>query len=158
MTRHHLLIGACAASQSASANGSCQAPVPSFTGVIATDNCTSAASLVITQSPVAGTLVGLGVHVITMTVKDAANNPSTCTTSFTVSDTSNPQITVCPQAQNAAANANCQAPVPNFIPGVTATDNCTLAGSLTITQSPTAGTLVGVGTTGVTITVKDAAK
>src|SRR5207244_1677792 len=58
----------------------------------ASDNCTAAGSLIKTQSPAAGTLVGLGTTTITVTVKDAANNTSTCTTTFTVQDKTAPVV------------------------------------------------------------------
>ncbi len=150
-------ITTCPPPTSASANGSCQAAVPNFLpNLVASDNCTVAGSLTRTQTPPAGTVVGLGVTNVTISVKDAANNEATCQTSFTVNDTSAPQITTCPPPQNASANANCQAAVPNFLPNLVAADNCTLTGSLTITQAPPAGTLVGLGVTNVVITVKDA--
>src|SRR5439155_7442815 len=114
-------------------------------------------SLVITQSPAAGTLVGLGATTVTVTVKDAANNSSTCNTTFTVNDTTAPTITACAPAQTVVATANCQGVVPDFTASTTATDNCTPSGSLTKTQSPVAGTLVGLGATTITVTVKDAA-
>ncbi len=151
-------ITTCAPAQTGTTNGTCQAAVPNFTtGVVANDNCTAAGSLVITQSPAAGTLVGTGVTTVTITVKDAANNATTCTTTFTVSDVTAPTITTCAPAQTGTTNGTCQAAVPNFTTGVVANDNCTAAGSLVITQSPAAGTLVGTGVTTVTITVKDAA-
>jgi hypothetical protein len=75
-------ITVCAAVQSASANASCQATVPDFTGdVTATDNCSG---VTVTQTPAAGTLVGLGTHTISLKVTDAAGNSSTCTTTFNV--------------------------------------------------------------------------
>src|SRR5205085_722690 len=49
----------------------------------------------------------------------------------------------------------CQASVPNVIPSVVATDNCTPPELLTITQTPAAGTLVSKGTTVITVTVRD---
>ncbi len=151
-------ITSCGANASASANASCQAAVPNMLGdVTATDNCTAAGSLTKTQSPTAGTFVGLGNTTVTITVKDAANNSATCQKTFTVNDTTAPSITSCGANASASANASCQAAVPNMLGDVTATDNCTAAGSLTKTQSPTAGTFVGLGNTTVTITVKDAA-
>ncbi|MFO0973889.1 MAG: lamin tail domain-containing protein [Phycisphaerae bacterium] len=149
-------ISQCAGNQSANADANCQAAVPDFTsGVIASDNCTG--SLTITQSPTAGTLVGLGDTPVTLTVKDAANNMSTCMAHFFVNDVTAPNISDCGSNLQANADANCQAAVPDFTAAVVATDNCTAQGSLVITQSPTAGTLVGLGDTPVTITVKDAA-
>jgi hypothetical protein len=151
------IIG-CAPPQTNAANLSCQASVPNFAGsVVATDNCTSANALVITQSPMAGTVVGVGTTNVTITVKDAANNPATCQTSFTVIDITPPSISVCPATQTNSADGNCQAAVPNFAGGVVATDNCTASNLLVVTQSPLLGTLVGIGTTTVTLTVKDVA-
>lgn len=50
----------------------------------ATDNCNPAP--VITQSPIAGTMVGAGVTTMTMTATDAAGNDDTCTFTVTVEE------------------------------------------------------------------------
>src|SRR5207253_1135526 len=100
-------ITTCAPNQSAFANGVCQAPVPDFTsGVVATD-CNSSTPLLITQTPTAGTLVGLGVTTVTLHVKDGATNESTCTATFTVTDNTPPTITTCAPNQSAFANGLC---------------------------------------------------
>src|SRR5207302_235432 len=113
-------ITTCAPPQSASANASCMAAVPNFTSsTVATDNCSSVTK---TQSPAAGTLVGIGPHTVTITVSDASSNSSTCTTTFTVNDTTPPVITTCAPSQSASANASCQAAVPNFTSSTVATD------------------------------------
>ncbi len=152
------VIGTCSSNQTANADAGCQAAVPNFTtGVSASDNCTASGNLVITQSPLAGTLVGLGVTNVTVSVADKAGNIATCNPTFTVSDVTAPVIGTCAGDQSASADANCQAAVPDFTAGVSATDNCTATGSLVITQTPTAGTLVGLGAHAVTISVKDAA-
>src|SRR5207253_5906418 len=90
-------------------------PSPDFTtnGLVATD-CNGSAPLQITQTPAAGTLVGLGVTTVTMHVIDGANNESTCTASFTVTDNIPPVITTCASNQSAFADGLCQAPVPDF--------------------------------------------
>lgn len=151
------VIISCASPQSAFANASCQATVPDFTaGIAASDNCTPVSSLVVTQSPPAGTLVSLGLTSITVTVSDLSGNASICSTTFTVSDTTAPFILSCSPTQNAVANENCQAVIPDFTPFVNASDNCTPASGLLITQSPSAGTLVSAGTTTVLLTVTDA--
>ena len=147
------VITTCATNKTLSGNANCQAAIPNLTGeIVATDNCSSVS---ITQSPPAGTLVS-GSATVTITVKDAANNQSTCTATVAVVDTTPPVVT-CPAGTTASAGANCQAAVPSVVGSVTASDNCTAAGSLTITQNPVAGTLVGLGVTTITVTVKDAA-
>src|SRR5439155_1462452 len=120
------------------------------------DNCTPSGSLSKSQDPAANTSVGLGTHPITVTVVDAAGNSNTCSTSFTVVDTTPPTVS-CPAATTNSANANCEATIPNVLPGVIASDNCTPSGSLSKSQSPTAGTTVGLGTHPITVTVVDQA-
>lgn len=149
-------ISQCAGPQTLAADANCQAAIPDLTGdVIATDACSL--PITISQSPVAGTLVGLGPTNVTITVEDAAGNEATCVAVVTVEDQTDPQITTCAGAQTLAAGPTCEAAIPDLTGGVVATDNCTPAPSLLITQSPTAGTMVGLGPHNVTITVADAA-
>src|SRR5205814_8857500 len=108
------------------------------------------------QSPTAGTLVGLGAHTITVTATDAAGNSATCTTSFAVTDNTAPTVT-CPADSSASADANCQAAVPDVLGGVSVSDNCSAPGAITLSQSPAAGTPVGLGTNTITVTATDAA-
>src|SRR5205814_1531071 len=123
----------------------CQALVPNVLGgVTVSDNCTATTAVSLTQSPAAGTLVGLGTNTITVTATDAAGNSATCTTSFVVTDNTAPTV-VCSATPSACANANCQAAVPNVLGGVSVSDNCSATNSITLTQSPLAGTLVGPG-------------
>src|SRR5207253_5222502 len=71
-------ITSCAPGQSAFANGVCQAPVPDFTsGVVATD-CNGSAPLSITQTPAAGSLVGLRSEERRVGEKDGASKESNC--------------------------------------------------------------------------------
>lgn len=63
-----------------------QGVVPNFLGNLqATDDCTPAAQLLATQSPAAGTAVGTGTHIITITVTDAAGHQTKCETTYVVS-------------------------------------------------------------------------
>ncbi len=143
----------CSAVAGASADGNCQAAVPNvMSGVTVSDGCTAAGSITVSQSPAAGTLVGLGTHAITVTATDAAGNSATCTTSFTVTDDTAPML-ICPTVPD----GYCQAAVPNVLGGVTVSDGCTVAGAITLSQSPVAGTVVGVGTHLITVTATDAA-
>src|SRR5438477_119225 len=136
----------CSAVPGGSADGNCQAAVPNVMGgVSVSDACSGAGSITLSQSPAAGTLVGLGTHTITVTATDAATNSATCTTTFTVSDTTAPSV-VCSAVAGASADGNCQAAVPNVMGGVSVSDACSGAGSITLSQSPAAGTLDGMGT------------
>src|SRR5204863_4481685 len=108
----------------------------------------------LSQSPAAGTLVGLGVHVITVTASDAATNSATCTTTFTVSDDTAPTV-ICPVPISASAGTNCLAAVPDVLGGVSASDSCSGTNGITLSQSPAAGTLVGLGMHVITVTATD---
>src|SRR6266536_746811 len=157
VTGNATLTVTCPASSSASADANCQAAVPDvLSGVTVDGGCSSGGTNTLSQSPEAGTLVGVGVHTITVTATDAAGNNASCTTTFTVIDTTPPTVT-CPAASTANAGANCQAAVPNVLSGVTVSDNCTSAASITLSQSPTAGTMVGLGPHTITVTATDAA-
>lgn len=140
----------CPVGSTTSANANCLAAVPAVSATVS-DNVTPAGSITLTQSPRAGTIVGLGTHTITVTATDAAGNSSQCTTSFTVVDDALPAVT-CAAPSTARADANCQAPVPSV---GSASDSC--PGAVTVTQSPATGTLVGPGTYTITVTATDAA-
>lgn len=153
-------ITSCAANRTISANANCEATIPNMVGDVHTTGC----SVTVSQSPAAGTIVNPGTYTVTFTAENSACDPDavpstcpTCTATVTVVDNTAPVITTCPGGTSASANAGCQAAVPSVTGGVVASDNCTDTASLTVTQSPAAGTLVGVGTTTITITVKDAA-
>jgi endonuclease G len=67
---------------SVNANTSGQATIPDGVALtIAADNC---GPVTLTQSPLAGTVVGTGTHTITITATDAAGNTTIRTTTFTV--------------------------------------------------------------------------
>src|SRR5438067_8681093 len=87
---------------------------------------------------------------------DEAGNSATCTTTFTVTDTSVPTVS-CPAPTSASADGSCQAVVPNVLGGVTASDSCSGTNGITLVQSPAAGTLVGLGAHTITVTATDEA-
>src|SRR5438552_156970 len=147
----------CSAVAGASADGNCQAAVPNvMSGVSVSDACSAASAITLSQSPAAGTLVGLGTHTITVSATDAAGNSATCATTFTVTDNKAPTV-ICSATQPASADGKCQAPVPNVMGGTSVSDNCSAPSALTLSQSPAPGTLVGLGTHTITVTATDAA-
>jgi uncharacterized repeat protein (TIGR01451 family) len=74
---------------------------------------------------------------------------STCTQTITVNDVTPPTISAA--NQSATADANCQAPVPDY--SNTVSDNC--SSNISYTQTPAAGTLVGAGSHTVHIEAND---
>jgi len=147
----------CSAVPNASVEGNCQVALPNvLSGVTVSDGCTPANAITVSQSPVAGTLVGLGPHTITVTATDETGNSAFCTTTFTVTDTTAPIVT-CSAVPNASVEGNCQVAVPNVLAGVTVSDGCTPASAITTSQSPDAGTLVGLGPHTITVTATDEA-
>ena len=143
---------ACPANQTIPVAADCQALVPDFaTAAVAIDSC--GAVLTRSQTPAAGTAVGLGSHTVTVAVTDETGNVGTCTVTLTVIDSTAP-VGDCPHARSVSG---CTALVPDFTAALLATDNCTPAGALVKTQSPAAGTRVNSGTHVITFTVTDAA-
>src|SRR5204863_424802 len=125
-------------------------------GLTVSDSCSATNGITLSQSPAAGTLVGLGAHAITVTATDEAGNSATCTTMFTVMDTTVPSVS-CPAPTSASADGSCQAAVPNVLSGVTASDSCSGTNGITLVQSPAAGTLVGLGAHTIMVTATEAA-
>lgn len=158
------------APQTIAADASCQAVIPDFTTTATvTDNCACLSSdesaacadshpITVTQTPAAGTPVGLGTHTITLSANDGssnnngAGNTTTVTTTFTVADQTAPVVTA-PADSSASADPSCQVAIPDYAASSTASDNCDT--TLTVTQSPAAGTLVGLGSHTVTVTATD---
>jgi hypothetical protein len=117
----------------------------------ATDNSGSAS---IQRSGVpAGNVFPVGTTTITYAATDPAGNSSSATQTVTVIDNTAPTISA-PAPASTTADGTGHATIPNFVAGTTASDNC---GPVTVTQTPLAGTVVGVGTYTITITATDAA-
>src|SRR5256885_9226067 len=92
-------------------------------GVSGTDGCSGDLGITLSQLPAAGTLVGLGVHVITVTATDAATNSATCSSNVEVSVHTAPAVSG-PARASASAGTNCLAAVPDVLGGVSASDSC----------------------------------
>src|SRR5204863_5815415 len=112
--------------------------------------------LTLSQSPAAGTLVVFRAHVITPTRRSSDLNSATCTTTFTVSHDTAPTVT-CPAPTSVSAGTNCLGVVPDVLGGVSTSDSCSGTNGITLSQSPAAGTLVGLGVHVITVTATDAA-
>ncbi len=146
--------------------GSCDIIVPDFTSsnqIDVTDNCSDLASgtIVITQNPTAGTTLGAGTHTIVLTATDAYGNNSTCSFNLTVTDTIAPVFNggCLNDTTIYSSNNACDIVVPYFTNNsqLNVTDNCSdvASGTLVVTQSPTAGSTLGVGSHTITLTATD---
>jgi len=73
----------CAPAQNLSTGGASSIPLPDLTGlVVVTDNCP--ATIVVTQSPPPGTMIGLGRTWVTFTVSDTSDQVASCRASVQV--------------------------------------------------------------------------
>ena len=128
--------------------------VVSFTLPLVSDNCPG---VTVTSSPVSGSFFPVGTTTVTVTASDASpNSPDvTCTFTVTVNDVQAPYI-FCPNSVTVIANndGSCTA-TGVAIGNATATDNCTPAGSIVITNN--APPAFPLGVTVVTWTATDLA-
>jgi len=126
----------CPAGVIANAGADGRAAVPDFTaGTTASDNCSG--SLVKTQVPAAGTMLGEGTHTVTVTVTDAAGNRGSCTTTFTVTvaDVTPPVILAVSVSPNVINNANRQmVPITVSVSAVDDRDSAPVSRILSITS------------------------
>ena len=146
------VIVSCAPPTFALADSTCQAPVPNVTsGVEASDNCTPAGFLTVTQNPAPGTIVGTGTTTIIVTVKDANNNSVNCSTTFTLFEATPPTALCKPFTAVLNASGIVSITAANVDNG--SSDNCAIA-SRTVT--PNTFICANKGANTVTLTVTDA--
>ncbi len=88
----------CAGPQTVNLSANCNATLPDYRNLLTvSDNCSTPGTLIITQSPAAGTTItGTGTMTVSFTVTDASGNVSTCSITVTKRDVTAPVI-VCPQ-------------------------------------------------------------
>jgi sugar lactone lactonase YvrE len=108
---------------------------------------------VVVCTPPTGSTFAVNATTVRCTATDSCGNTSSCSFTVTVNDTELPVISTCANSQTLSANGSCQAALPDLTSEVVVTDNC--GGTPTVTQSPAAGTLLGLGTNLVVWTATD---
>jgi len=135
-----------------SVTSNCQAAIPDVTSLVgASDNCTQTASLGKTQNPTVGTMRGVGMQTVTVTVTDAAGNSSQCTVTLNLVDDTPPSLNCSANivVDNSNVPGQCSSAV-NY--NVTATDNCPGA---VVSCSPPSGAVFPKGSTTVNCIATD---
>lgn len=139
------------------ATTNCEFAVPDYSSEVNfTDNCYPSGSLIFTQDIAIGSTLPVGTHAINVTVEDPDANSASCSFDIDVIDGEAPVITTCASDQVENVGGNCEANVGDYTSLVTANDNCDVPADLTVTQSPSVGTIIN-STTTVTLTVTDQA-
>jgi len=131
----------CPADTNVYVDANCDGLIEDYTGdVTVTDNCTSQANMIISQSPLPGTVINGSIIAtpVTITVTDESGNTETCVFVARTIDTMVATI-MCPPDVTLYADAACQATLPDYTGSAVANDNCIPSASLTITQSPPSG-------------------
>ncbi|NET38487.1 MAG: HYR domain-containing protein, partial [Cyanothece sp. SIO1E1] len=138
----------CPGTQTEFLDASCEVLIPDYTGLAtASDNC---GALSISQSPPAGTVIQAPITV-TLSAQDNAGLTTSCTFTVEPKDAISPDV-VCPADITVSNDPGLCSAVVDFSPA-SASDNCD--NNLDISYSQDPGTAFEVGTTTVTITVKD---
>lgn len=146
-------VSGCPASQTVYASTTCTGTLGDYTTLISpSDNCTSGGSLIINQTPVAGSSINANTSV-SISVSDASGNTNnTCSFTVIFQDSLDPQLT-CISDSSVVADASCDYTIPNLVAVTPVSDNCDASPSLV--QSPLAGASES-GLSSVTLTATDA--
>jgi len=129
------------------ADATCQAALPSM---LASFTASDACGVTKSQNPAASTLIPYGLNYVNASATDSSGNSASCLLSVYVIDTTDPVVT-CPADITIAA---CSYHAENFTSQLNFSDNCGIA---SISQSPSMGTFLELGSHQVNISVTDIA-
>ncbi len=128
-------------------DGDCSVVLPDYTGIATVSDDCAMTTISLVQSPAGGTILSFDgdQRMVTITADDGNGNTVSCTFTVVAEDTEMPDI-VCPADRNEPVSANCDFEIPDYTGEATVMDNCSSpplgGGGLTVTQSPTAGTII----------------
>jgi hypothetical protein len=147
----------CPAPQTLYLGVACSASLPDYTSqVVVSAACSGSSGNTVVQTPAPGTVVSdTGTITLKFVVTDISGNQDSCYSIVTKLDTVAPQI-ICPAAQTVYLNANCEILLADYTLLSSATDACTPANAISITQVPAANTiLTASGNLDITLTATD---
>lgn len=144
----------------------CGVLLPNFTSdsqLDITDNCgsISTSTITITQNPMPGTELGVGDHTIWIIATDNQANADSCSFILTVEDDLPPSFDggCINDTTLYTGTSSCDIIVPDFTADsqLEIVDNCgmTSTNTITVTQYPTSGTVLGIGTHTVWVYAED---
>ena len=144
----------CVTDQALSSTTACDTSLPDYTGIpTVADNCSAVEDIVITQNPIAGTIVS-GTNTVTFTVEDESGNTTTCNFQVDVRDVINPQLIQCAPSETLSVDDNCEIVLGDYTAVVTPIDNCTAQADLILVQTPTPGTIFSGHGTVIPVTIE----
>ena len=144
-------------------NGKCTASIPDLrsidVGLYFDDNSTPCLGheelLFVSQNPLAGSALPIGVNKITITAEDKYGNEATATTIITVIDNEGPLMTEIPNLRIRNSGNECYASMPDVSDHVRTNFVSDCSGEGVITQIPAKGDMIELGVHSVHITMAD---
>jgi len=134
----------CPSDQLLSVNAMCEIMLMDYTSSASVDdNCTTGMNIMVSQSPIVNTtLMGDGtIQTVTLTAEDGNGNTSQCSFDIELSDDVDPSIT-CPSDQTISIDNNCEIVLPDYTSMAIVTSQCFPATDFTVSQMPSAGTIL----------------
>jgi gliding motility-associated-like protein len=129
----------------------CAAEVPDLSDlVVASDNCTAATELIITQTPVIGTAINVSQTAI-LNVTDAGGNTSFLEVELQLAANAAPLVICGEDKLEALSYPECTFVLPDYRDELMITDEC----DFVVFQSPSPGSILSVGVHTINFTVTD---
>ena len=110
---------------------------------IVTSQCFPTTDFTVTQIPSPGTSItdAVTMQEIILMADNGAGKTNTCSFNITLTDTIPPTL-ICPSDITLSPNMDCEIILPDYTNGIMATDNCSSTSGITLTQNPTAGSIL----------------
>jgi gliding motility-associated-like protein len=139
-------IVSCPTLSDISVNSLCEATIPDISSLaVWSDNCSVLASeMTFDQTPAIGAIVSTN-QTILFTITDPYGNSSSCSSTLNVIDNTAPTLT-CPPNESISTSATCSVTLNDYLTAVVVDENCFFVNPVSLSQSPTPGTIITVST------------